>query len=139
MVFQFILTACLFASAAFAFWKGEQAERLGAAGLIIAWVATAVFRIQTQWDNHLLIAGVDLAFLLFLGALALRTGRSWPVWAAGFQFMNLLASVVILLGVTRLGLPFYAAIHIATYGLIISLAVGTFWVWQEREALKPLE
>ena len=29
---------------------------------------------------------------------------------------------------------FYTVLNIASYGILLALAIGTFWAWQERRA-----
>ena len=53
--------------------------------------------------------GVDLATLLLLVLLAVRSGRLWPVCAAGFQTIAVLLHVVFWLAPERLFRAFYYA------------------------------
>lgn len=119
----------------FAMWKGEEAERAFGAIYLVAWLATML--VQNRTDLFLLQYGmvaIDLIILFFLAGLTWKTSRQWPSWALAFH----------LLGMTGLLLPWFdmrlpawshlAVSNIGAMGVIGSLAIGTFWVWQERRA-----
>lgn len=119
----------------FAMWKGEEPER-GFAGLyLVAWLATML--IQNRSDLFHLQYGmlaIDGVFLAFLIGLAWKTNRVWPSWALAFQLL-ILAGLVIPWFDARLPTwSHLAVLNLGTLGLLGSLTVGTFWVWQERRA-----
>ncbi|MFT4953906.1 MAG: hypothetical protein ACI8U3_000268 [Brevundimonas sp.] len=119
----------------FALWKGEEPER-GFAGLyLVAWLATML--VQNRTDLFHLQYGmlaIDLVFLVFLIGLTWKTDRTWPSWALAFQLL-ILAGILIPWFDPRLpAWSHLAVLNLATLGLLGSLAVGTFWVWQERRA-----
>lgn len=124
---------------AFALFKGEEPERMGAGALLIAWLASAnVYRLGLNLAPAALFA-IDLALLAALCVIAFRTGRQWPIWAVAFHLLSMLSHAVVILNVTGAGRGYVQALSIASLGVIGALAVGTFWVWQEREAIKPLK
>ena len=122
-------------SLGFAMWKGEEAERSFAAIYLVSWLATMLM--QNRSDLFHLqygIVAIDLVILLFLVGLTWKSQKVWPSWALAFQ---LLALTGLLIPWFDLRLPTWshiAVVNLATLGLMGSLAVGTFWVWQERRA-----
>ena len=126
------------ATCGFALWKGEAAERVGAGAMLIAWLATVNIHETTGSTGSLAVAAVDVILLAVLVALIIRTDRSWPVWSAAFHLLAMTSHIAYLLGVTQLPTGYMLALLAAAFGVVLSLAVGTFWVWQEREALRPL-
>ena len=80
------------------------------------------------------IVAIDFVVLVFLIGLTWKTDRVWPSWALAFQ---LLVAVGLLIPWFDLRLPTWSHIAVANIGalgVLGSLAVGTFWVWQERRA-----
>jgi len=123
---------------AFALLKGEQAERIGGSALLVGWLATLVIQRQVGIQNAALpVMAIDVVLLLVLLGLAWRTDRSWPIWGSAFQLVTVLIHVISLLDLHIGIFAYVTASLVATYGLLACLAVGTFWVWQEQEAIKP--
>lgn len=134
-----VFAVVLLAVCAFALLKGEGPERTGASALLLAWLATTnIYRLGSELTPWAVFA-IDLALLLVLSVLVFRTNRQWPIWAAAFHLFSMLSHVSVLLNLTEIARGYVQALSIASLGVVGSLAVGTFWVWQEREALKPLE
>jgi hypothetical protein len=120
---------------AFAYLKGDQPERIGAATYALAWLATVFF----QDDSDLLriswaMFAVDLVVLCVFAGLAWRAGRAWPVWASAFQLLVVVSHVMNFLDLRPSLTAFYTVLNIAGYGILVCLAVGAFWAWQERRA-----
>lgn len=122
----------------FALMKGEQTERIGGGALLVGWIATLTIQRQVGTAEAALpVMAIDVILLLVLLFLAWKSDRSWPIWGAAFQFITVLVHIITLMDL-RIGLvPYVSAVLVATYGLLACLAVGTFWVWQEQEAIKP--
>lgn len=120
---------------AFAFLKGDEPERLGAGAYMIAWLATLL--IQNDSDLYaipLALFGIDLVVLLVFIGLAWKSRRPWPVWASGFQLLTVASHIFGMIEVRASLASFYAVMNIASYGILVTLAIGTFWAWQERRA-----
>lgn len=119
----------------FAFWKGDEPERLGAAAYAMASLATTMIKGDAlpnspRWG----MMSIELVLLIVFIGLVWHSRRGWLVWAASFQ-----ALVVTSHGLVAANLrpPVNAAatvINMSNYGILITLAVGTFWAWQERRA-----
>lgn len=119
----------------FAMWKGEEAERAFAAIYLVAWLATML--VQNMTDLFSLqygIVAIDLVLLVFLIGLTWKSHRAWPSWALAFQLLVLAGFMIPSFDLRLPAWSFYAVANLGTLGVLGSLAVGTFWVWQERRA-----
>ena len=122
---------------ALALWRGGRTERVGATLL----AAGAILSIAAQAWTGSMIAGVywpialiDLGLLLAFVALAWRSERVWPAWAAGFQLVLVLSHLAAL-GDLRIGLRGYiVALNLASYAVLACLAAGTLQAWRMRLA-----
>ena len=117
----------------FAFWKGDEWERLGAAAYAMAYLATTMIRGDAtpnipRWG----MMGIEIVLLVVFVGLAWHSRRAWPVWAASFQALVVTSYILV---AANLRPPVNAAatvINMSNYGIMITIAVGTFWAWQER-------
>lgn len=120
---------------AFAFVKGDEPERIAGAAFALVVIASMVAPHGAdtdgpQWGP----IGRDLVLLAVFIGLALRSRRSWLFWALAFQSLILTGHVLVLADLRPPGDAFTAVNNMSNYGLLIALAVGTFWAWQERRA-----
>lgn len=119
----------------FAFWKGEEDERIAAGALGIAWFASLLVQddgdlYTTQWS----MMAVDVILLGILGALVWKSRKSWTTWATAMQLLVVMSHLLTLIDVRPSASSFYFVINLAGYGVLLAIAVGTFWTWQERRA-----
>ena len=120
---------------AFAMLKGEEPERAFAGVYLVAWLASMLVQHESNlFDWQPVIAMLDIVILLFLAGLSWKSKRSWPAWAMGFQLLALMGLILPWVDVRPPMWSYIAVVNIATIGILGSLAVGTFWVWQERRA-----
>jgi len=120
---------------AFAFLKGDEPERLASAAFVL--VTGAVMLIPgPHGEGGARWAWMGLDFLLlavFIG-LAWHSRRTWLFWAAAFQSLIVTGHVLIVADLRPPGDAFAAVNNMSNYGLLVSIAVGAFWAWQERRA-----
>lgn len=118
----------------FALLKGDEPERIAAVAFVIVVVAAMVSPNAgvdgPRWGS----IGRDLVLLAVFAGLALHSRRTWLFWASAFQSLIVTGHVLVLANLRPPGDAFAAVNNMANYGLLISLAVGTFWAWQERRA-----
>lgn len=120
------------AVAAAAVWFGGRAERAVAAGFVVAWIATPVVR-DPHWDAPQWAGiAIDVLFFVFLSAVALRTRRYWPLFAAAFQLLAVLTHVARIIDPGVRAWAYYTAGIIWTYMTLLALAIGTYNRWRER-------
>lgn len=119
---------------AFALWKGEEPERMASAAFVLILLAgmftPAGDGSGVDWSS----VGRDVLLLAVFAGLAWHSRRTWLFWASGFQSLIVTGHVLVLANLRPSGDAFAAVNNMANYGLLISLAVGTFWAWQERRA-----
>lgn len=118
---------------AVAAWRGRDDERLGAGGFLAAWALTLVVfqsrNTETQWPVLL----IDIALLVSFVALALRSLRYWPLFAAGFQLLAVLTHVASALDTGVSGWAYQTAGIIWGYLAIASIGYGA-WTAPRRYA-----
>lgn len=126
----FMVSAC-----GFAMLKGDEPERLGAGAFMIAWLASLL--IQNDSNLYAIPLGlfaIDVVTLMVFIGLAWKSRRAWPIWASGLQLLSVSSHILGMIEVRASLASFYAVMNLAGYGILITLAVGTFWAWQERRA-----
>jgi hypothetical protein len=120
---------------AFAFWKGDEPERMGGAAYALAFLATTMIKGDAtpnvpRWG----MMGIEIVLLVVFVGLAWHSRRAWPVWAASFQALIVTCYVLVAANLRPPLIAAAAVINMSNYGLLIALAVGAFWAWQERRA-----
>lgn len=122
---------------AFAFLKGDDPERVGAGGYILALFASLLVQDFSRFDgtNWALMA-IDTVMLGIYAALAWKTNRNWPVWVCALQSIIVLSHVMTIVDIRPPLAAVYAVINLASYGVLVAIATGTFWAWQDREAAR---
>lgn len=121
--------------AAFAFLRGDEPERIGAGAFLLGVFATLLIHDGAalrgvQWG----VLAVDLVFLGVCAALAWKSRRSWPVWASAFQLVVVMSHLLALVDLRPALAAFYVVINLAGYGVLASIAVGTWQAWRDRRA-----
>ncbi|WP_372707913.1 hypothetical protein [Brevundimonas sp.] len=119
----------------FAFLKGDEPERIGGGTYALGFLASLLIQEDgllygTQWG----LLGIDIVMLAVYGGLAWKSRRSWPVWVSALQSLIVISHVLTLVDVRPPMTAYVTVINLASYGIMLSLAVGTFWAWQERRA-----
>ena len=131
---QAVLAAAVL-TVAFALWKGDEPERLGAAAYALAYLATIMIRGDVTPDlPRWGVTGIETVLLVIFIGLALNARRAWPVWAASFQALIVTSHVLVAASLRPPLVGAATVINMSNYALLIALAVGTFWAWQERRA-----
>lgn len=120
----------------FAFLKGDEPERVGAGAYLVGWFASLLVQgdgrlFDVQWGMFV----IDVLLLLIFGAMVWKSRRSWPVWACAFQLLAVMSHFMVMLDLRTPMSAFYTVVNLASYGIIIAIAVGTFFAWQERRAV----
>ena len=80
------------------------------------------------------VMAMDIVLLVVLLGLAVHSRRSWLVWASAFQAVVVTGALLVAANLRPPSDAFAAVNNMANYGLLIAMAVGTFWAWQERRA-----
>jgi hypothetical protein len=120
---------------AFAFLKGDEPERIAAGAYVLSWFASLLVQVDsasngTQWG----LMGIDVIMLGVYVALAWKSRRAWPVWATALQSLIVMSHILTLVDIRPPMAAFVAVVNLASLGILVVIAVGTFWAWQERRA-----
>lgn len=119
---------------AFAIAMGGKPERQAAGALVIGWLATLAMRSDTDLSAGVwLTMGIEALLFLVLLGLGWKTNRTWPIWAAAFQFITVLVHVVVMIDIRIRAIAYISAYTIGTYGVLICVAVGTIRAWRRRD------
>ena len=120
---------------AFAFLKGDEPERFAAGAYMIGWFASLLAQRDggVSGAQHIMFA-LDCIMLVVLGTLTWKYRRSWPAWACGFQLLVIMSHIMVLLNLNTAGAAFYTVVNLAGYAVLLAIAIGTFWAWQDRRA-----
>ena len=120
---------------AFAFLKGDEPERIAGGAYVLAWFASLLVQGDgatpgTQWG----LMGIDITMLGVWVALAWKSRRSWPIWTAALQSLVVMSHILTLVDIRPPMSAFVAVVNLASVGILLVIAIGTFWAWQERRA-----
>lgn len=120
---------------AFAFLQGDRLVRAGAA----AWALSLLASLLLQNDSQLYgpqwgLMAVDVAVWPVYAALAWRSRRAWPIWAAALQSLVVMSHVLTLVDFRPPIVAFYAVINLAGYGILLAIALGTAQAWRDHRA-----
>lgn len=97
-LYQWASLGALLISTGVALWRGGWPERLAAAAMILAWIASALlYKTRLWFGPQTAVFLVDLALLAVLLFIALRSDRWWPMWASGFHALTLFLMLATLL------------------------------------------
>ena len=102
-------------------------ERVGVAIIVVASgltdVALPVGMLTGIHSRHI-VAGVNVACLLGLDALMVRSRRFWPMWATGAQLASLSFDAAMLLMPVAAG-PYVVLRGKFAYAVLLALLIGT--------------
>jgi len=120
---------------AFAFIKGDEPERIAAGTYAIVALAAAMIPGDVRQGGPLWgLMGLNIVQLAVFIGLAWHSRRNWPIWGSAFQAIIVTGHILIAANLRPPMNALAAVNNLANYALLIALAVGTFWAWQERRA-----
>jgi hypothetical protein len=120
---------------AFAFLKGDEPERVGAGAYVLGLLASLLLQDDSQlYGPQWSLFVVDVIMLAVYAALAWKSRRSWPVWASGLQSLAVMSHLLTLVDARPPGAAFYAVVNLASYGILLALALGVRRAWRDARA-----
>lgn len=133
---QIAWNSALLAVTAFSLWKGGRPERIFAVAGFIASALTPLMpespiAVDPKWGTLLIDGSL---FLLLLG-LAIWTDRTWLLFAAAFQLLQVVTHAAIMADSVIGTRAFMSGLIIWSYMVLRSQAVGTWFYWRERRLL----
>jgi hypothetical protein len=137
-IYTWVGSAVMILVCGVALWKGDRLEQWGGGLCFLAWLATILIQDDVGGGlQEYALMGVDFAMLMALGALAWRGERTWPVWAAACQAITVAVHLAKFVDFRIPTVAYISALVLASYGVLVALAIGTVVAWREREALRP--
>lgn len=120
---------------AFALLKGDEPERTGSVAYGLAWFASLLIQGDgvgggVSWG----LAAVDLILLGVFSGLAWKSRRAWPAWASGLQSLVVMSHLLTFIDARPPLMAFYVVVNLASYGILVTLAVGAWLAWRDRRA-----
>lgn len=131
-----IWTAYVVGVCGFALAVGGRSEKVGAAAILGGWIASVAASSFGGWGRTIGVEIVDVAVLAALVALALRSHRWWPIFAAGFHLLAVATHWAHQLDPTVGGWAYLTAGIIWGYMLVASLGWGAWTRWRERQLIE---
>lgn len=119
-----------------AVWKGGQPERAAGVTFFLAWLLSlSAWSFVGLLNAQLIVLGIDSLLLASFGFLAWKSGRGWLTWATAFLSIDVAIHLSTLMNLRVVAFAYGAALWLSAYGVLGSIAVGTWMAWREREAL----
>jgi hypothetical protein len=120
----------------FAFLKGDEPERVGGGAYAIGALASLLLQDDSQlYGPQWGLMIVETVMLVAWAALAWKSRRSWPIWACAFQSVAVMSHVLTTTDMRPPIAAFYAVVNLASYGVLLALALGVVHAWRDRRAL----
>ncbi len=108
-----------------AVWRGRDEERLATAGLLANWaLCMVVYRTSEQAQIPVLV--FDSALMALYLAIALRSQRYWPLFAAAFQILVVLTHLARLADAGVSGWAYLTALLVWSYLSVFTLAYAAW-------------
>ena len=125
-------------SAIHVFVRGGTYEMFAATTVIVASIATAHWKPGGPWFESVRFETlvIDTIFEVVLIAIALGSDRYWPIWAAGFNSLNVATHIAVMVGPPVMPVIYYQALTIWSYLVIVSINLGAEAYWRENAAVR---
>ncbi len=115
---------------------GTWRERVGALFCLVTCgfylISERFWPLAPAW-SYLLVNG-----LCFVGLYRLcwKAPHPWPLWVTGFALISVMADILALTNTHILRSTLRLILTMSSYGLLSSLAIGTFVVWKQQKRSK---
>ena len=124
-----LLTLLAFAGSTIMAWRwGGLDEKLASSGFVIAGLASNLVSNSYYGHTETGVLVVDVALLVGLMMIALRSDRFWPMWAAAFQAVAVTVHIASLAETGNFAPAYAVGLIFWTFPVLIALMVGT---WME--------
>ncbi|WP_369058516.1 hypothetical protein ABOZ73_12765 [Caulobacter sp. 73W] len=134
---QQIGMAAVVATAVLAFWRGGRTEAAGATVVLVCWIITPFTQnLNVHLGPQLGILAIDAVLLAFLVALALRSARFWPLWAAGFHALGTVMHLGAMVDPQIVTRAYLTGLFISSYLLLGAIVAGTLLEANRRSSLR---
>jgi hypothetical protein len=137
MLYTLIAFSAVFGSSAMAWKWGGLDEKLAAAGFVVATLASNLANQSSYSHTETGVLLIDVALLVGLVVLALRSDRFWPMWAAAFQLVGTMVHVASMTETGDYAWAYAVGLIFWSYPVLIALGVGT-WLEGRHRRNAPL-
>lgn len=121
---------------AFAFLKGDEPERVGAGAYALGSLAALLVQNDSQlYGPQWGLMAIEAVVLAAYAGVAWKSRRSWPIWASALQAVVVMSHILTTADIRPPLAAFYAVINLASYGILLVLALGVLQAWRDRRAL----
>lgn len=123
----------------YAYLRGRTDERIGATTCLLAALATRLIisPIDVRYSQvELGLLAIDIGVLASFVAIALRSDRFWPLWAAGFQLTVSISHMFKSVDPDLLPKAYAAAAIFWSYPILLAIVVGTWRTHRRTMALR---
>ncbi len=134
MFLQLLGLAALAGSCGVAWRWGGRDERLAAFGFLLATLVSRLIDGSNFGHTQIGVMAVDAALLACLVALALRSDRFWPMWAAAFQLVGTTVHLASMVETGDFAWAYAVGLIFWSYPVMLALAVGTWLEGRYRDA-----
>lgn len=128
MLYTLVAASAILGSTVMAWKWGGLDEKLAAAGFIIATLASNFANQSHYYHTETGVLFIDIALLVGLLMIALRSDRFWPMWAAAFQLVAVTVHVASVTESGNFAWAYAVGLIFWSYPVLIAMMVGT---WME--------
>jgi hypothetical protein len=120
----------------FAFAKGDAPERLAMGVYLLGWFAGILVQDEGQLYRNFqwMVFVLDVGMAGTFAFIVWQSRRAWLTWALAIQLLVVMSHIVYLFDVRPPVAAFYTVLNLSSYGILLTIGIGTFWAWQERRA-----
>lgn len=124
-IYQWANLALLLLACGLAVWRGRWPERVAAAAMMVAWIASAFLHdgVQTTGPDTWVIL-IDALLFIVLLAIGLTSERWWPLWACAFHGLSVVLGLAMLADRRVWSAAGFIASGAFSYLTICSLLIG---------------
>lgn len=137
MFVQLLTLAVLLGSCGIAWRWGGLDERLAAGAFMLATLASNIAGTTDYGHTETGMLTVDVLLFFGLLALALRSDRFWPMWAAAFQLVGTMFHFASMAETGDFAWAYYVALIFWSYPVALALGIGT-WLEGRHRRSAPL-
>lgn len=138
-IYQWASLIVLVITAAIALWRGGGPERMAAVAMVVAWFATVFVQNNLQrFGVQTSVMLVDAGLMAVLLYVALTSDRWWPMWATGFQAMNVVLHLTVMADAKVWGWAYFVAGSIFSYLVMLALFLGSVGARRPAATALPL-
>lgn len=113
---------------------GGREERIVGAALLVNTVGS-ILTVRSAWaEPEYVVLALDVALLLLLVLIAMKTRRWWPLWCAAFELLIVVTHVAIMVDPTVRARSYATGSIIWSNVVLATLAVATWGASQRKRS-----